>query len=76
MLAAYQSAALGLISILNKREVLFVVIGRIFVIETLSVIIQVLYFNYTKFKHRKGKKIFLILPIHHILKRMDGQKMK
>ncbi|MDR2548277.1 MAG: phospho-N-acetylmuramoyl-pentapeptide-transferase [Rickettsiales bacterium] len=58
-------AALGLISVLIKREVLFAVIGIIFVIETLSVIIQVLYFKYTKFKYGKGRRIFLMAPIHH-----------
>ncbi|MDG7055219.1 MAG: phospho-N-acetylmuramoyl-pentapeptide-transferase [Wolbachia endosymbiont of Menacanthus eurysternus] len=58
-------AALGLISVLIKREVLFAVIGIIFVIETLSVIIQVLYFKYTKLKHGKGRRIFLMAPIHH-----------
>lgn len=53
-------AALGLVSILIKREILFAVIGGIFVIETLSVIIQVSYFKCTK-----GKRIFLMSPIHH-----------
>ncbi|MCM1002137.1 phospho-N-acetylmuramoyl-pentapeptide-transferase [Wolbachia pipientis] len=58
-------AALGLISVLIKREVFFAVIGIIFVIETLSVILQVLYFKYTKLKHGKGRRIFLMAPIHH-----------
>ncbi|QKX03079.1 phospho-N-acetylmuramoyl-pentapeptide-transferase [Wolbachia endosymbiont of Litomosoides sigmodontis] len=58
-------AALGLTSILIKREMLFTIIGVIFVIETLSVIIQVSYFKYTKFKYGKGKRIFLMTPIHH-----------
>ncbi|MDR2978540.1 MAG: phospho-N-acetylmuramoyl-pentapeptide-transferase [Rickettsiales bacterium] len=58
-------AVLGLISVLIKREVLFAVIGIVFVIETLSVIIQVLYFKYTKFKYGKGRRIFLMAPIHH-----------
>lgn len=53
-------AALSLVSILIKREILFAVIGGIFVIETLSVIIQVSYFKCTK-----GKRIFLMSPIHH-----------
>ncbi|MGL9717220.1 MAG: phospho-N-acetylmuramoyl-pentapeptide-transferase [Wolbachia sp.] len=58
-------AALGLTSILIKREVLFAVVGTIFVMETLSVIIQVSYFKYTKFKYGKGRRIFLMTPIHH-----------
>ncbi|MDM8335695.1 phospho-N-acetylmuramoyl-pentapeptide-transferase [Wolbachia pipientis] len=58
-------AALGLTSVLIKREVLFAVIGIIFVIETLSVIIQVLYFKYTKFRYGEGKRVFFMAPIHH-----------
>ncbi|MGL9757688.1 MAG: phospho-N-acetylmuramoyl-pentapeptide-transferase [Wolbachia sp.] len=58
-------AALGLASVLIKKEILFAVIGIIFVIETLSVIIQVSYFKYTKFKYEEGRRIFLMTPIHH-----------
>lgn len=58
-------AALGLTSILIKREVLFAIIGMIFVIETFSVIIQVSYFKYTKFRYGQGERIFLMSPIHH-----------
>ncbi|MDG7056387.1 MAG: phospho-N-acetylmuramoyl-pentapeptide-transferase [Wolbachia endosymbiont of Meromenopon meropis] len=69
-------AALGLISVLIRREILFAFIGIIFVIETLSVIIQVLYFKYTKFKHGSGKKIFLITPIHHHFERKGWSENK
>ncbi len=58
-------AALGLTSVLIKREMLFAVIGIIFVIETLSVIIQISYFKYTKFKYGEGKRVFLMAPMHH-----------
>ncbi len=58
-------AALGLTSVLIKREMLFAIIGIIFVIETLSVIIQISYFKYTKFKYGEGKRVFLMAPIHH-----------
>jgi phospho-N-acetylmuramoyl-pentapeptide-transferase len=50
---------IGLISILIKKEILLVIVGGIFVIEVLSVIIQVV-----SFKTRK-KKVFLMSPIHH-----------
>ncbi len=58
-------AALGLTSVLIKKEMLFAVIGIIFAIETLSVIIQVSYFKYTKFRYGAGRRIFLMTPIHH-----------
>jgi len=58
-------AALGTLAILLRKEILLIIVGGIFVIESLSVIIQVLYFKYTRKKYGKGKKIFLMAPIHH-----------
>lgn len=51
--------ALGLIALFTKQELLLVVIGGIFVLETLSVITQVISFKLT------GKRIFRMAPIHH-----------
>ena len=52
-------AVLGIMAVLTKIEILFTIIGGIFVIETLSVIIQV-----CSFKMRK-KRVFKMAPIHH-----------
>jgi len=57
--------ALGTLAILLRKEILLIIIGGVFVMESLSVIIQVLYFKYTKKKYGEGKKIFLMAPIHH-----------
>ena len=51
---------LGVVSIILKQELLLVLIGGVFVIETLSVIIQVAYFRYSG-----GKRVFLMAPLHH-----------
>ena len=51
--------ALGAIAVLSKHELVLGIIGGLFVVETLSVIIQVLYFKST------GKRVFLMAPIHH-----------
>lgn len=51
--------ALAMASILVKQELLLVIVGVIFVIETLSVIIQVISFKTT------GKRVFKMSPIHH-----------
>ncbi len=51
--------ALAAVAILTKTEVLLIVIGGIFVIEALSVIIQVISFK------TRGKRVFLMSPIHH-----------
>ena len=48
--------------ILLKIEILILLMGFIFIVETLSVIIQVLYFKITK-----GKRIFKMAPVHHHL---------
>lgn len=53
-------ASIGLIALMVKQEILLVLVGGIFVIEALSVISQVLYFKFTK-----GKRIFLMAPLHH-----------
>jgi phospho-N-acetylmuramoyl-pentapeptide-transferase len=51
--------ALGAISICTKHEIVLAIVGGLFVVEALSVIIQVLYFK------RTGKRVFLMAPIHH-----------
>ena len=58
-------AALGTMSILLKKELLLFIIGGVFVMETLSVIIQVSFFKYTKYKYGEGKRFFKMAPIHH-----------
>jgi len=52
--------ALGSIAILIKKELLLVIVGGVFVIEVLSVMLQVL-----SYKYRGGKRIFKMAPIHH-----------
>ncbi len=51
--------ALGAIAVATKHEIVLAIVGGLFVLEALSVIIQVLYFK------RTGKRVFLMAPIHH-----------
>ena len=51
--------ALGAIAVSTKHEIVLAIVGGLFVVEALSVIIQVLYFKST------GKRVFLMAPIHH-----------
>ncbi len=51
--------ALGAIAVATKHELVLAIVGGLFVVEALSVIIQVLYFKST------GKRVFLMAPIHH-----------
>ena len=52
-------------SIAIRKELLIPVFCGIFLIENLSVIIQVAYFKYTKKKYGEGRRIFLMSPLHH-----------
>ncbi|MFP4045191.1 MAG: phospho-N-acetylmuramoyl-pentapeptide-transferase [Rhodosalinus sp.] len=51
--------ALGAIAVATKHEIVLAIVGGLFVVEALSVIIQVIYFK------RTGKRVFLMAPIHH-----------
>ena len=51
--------ALGAIAVCTKHEIVLGIVGGLFVVEALSVIIQVLYFK------RTGRRVFLMAPIHH-----------
>ena len=56
---------IAVIAILVRKELILPILCGVFLIETLSVIIQVGYFKYTKKKLGVGKRIFLMTPIHH-----------
>jgi len=62
---------LGVIAVLLKREILLLIIGGVFVIEALSVILQVLYFKATK-----GKRLFLLAPLHHHFEKLGWSEAK
>jgi phospho-N-acetylmuramoyl-pentapeptide-transferase len=57
--------AFGIIAVLIKKELFIPILGGVFFMETLSVIIQRLYFKYTKKKYGEGKRVFKMAPIHH-----------
>ena len=58
-------AALGMLAILLKKELILPLIGGIFVMETVSVILQTSYFKYTRKKTGTGKRLFKMAPLHH-----------
>ncbi|MGS0741295.1 phospho-N-acetylmuramoyl-pentapeptide-transferase [Glaciimonas sp. GG7] len=57
--------ALGTIAVIVRQEILLFIMGGIFVVETLSVMIQVLYFKYTKKRFGVGRRVLLMAPLHH-----------
>ena len=58
-------AALGTIAVIVRQEIVLAIMGGIFVAEALSVMLQVVYFKYTKMKTGVGKRVLLMAPLHH-----------
>ena len=57
--------AIGTLCVLIKKELLLPTLGGIFLLETISVIIQKVYFKYTKKKYGEGRRVFRMAPLHH-----------
>ncbi|WP_019141991.1 phospho-N-acetylmuramoyl-pentapeptide-transferase [Noviherbaspirillum massiliense] len=57
--------ALGTIAVIVRQEIVLFIMGGIFVVETLSVMLQVMYFKYTKKRFGVGRRILLMAPLHH-----------
>ncbi len=68
--------ALGTLCILIKKEFLLPILGGIFFAETISVVIQVTYFKYTKKKYGEGRRIFKIAPLHHHFEKSGWHESK
>lgn len=56
---------LGTMAIVVRQEIVLFIMGGVFVVETLSVMIQVAYFKYTKRRYGEGRRILLMAPLHH-----------
>lgn len=57
--------ALGTIAVIVRQEILLAIMGGIFVVEALSVMLQVSYFKYTKKRYGEGRRLFQMAPLHH-----------
>ena len=58
-------AALGTIAVIVRQEIVLAIMGGIFVVEALSVMMQVSYFKFTKRKYGEGRRFFKMAPLHH-----------
>lgn len=67
---------IAVLAIAVRKELLIPVICGIFLAESLSVMIQVTYFKYTKKKFGEGKRIFLMSPLHHHYQKMGYHESK
>jgi phospho-N-acetylmuramoyl-pentapeptide-transferase len=57
--------ALGTIAVVVRQEIVLFIMGGVFVAETISVMLQVGYFKYTRRRYGKGRRIFRMAPLHH-----------
>jgi phospho-N-acetylmuramoyl-pentapeptide-transferase len=68
--------AIGTLCVLLKKELLLPIIGGIFFAETISVILQVSYFKYTRKKYGEGRRLFKIAPLHHHFEKSGWHESK
>jgi phospho-N-acetylmuramoyl-pentapeptide-transferase len=58
-------AALGTVAVIVRQEIVLAIMGGIFVVEALSVMLQVTYFKYTKKRFGEGRRLLKMAPLHH-----------
>ena len=58
-------AALGTIAVIVRQEIVLAIMGGIFVVEALSVMLQVGYFKFTKKRYGEGRRLLKMAPLHH-----------
>ena len=68
--------ALGVMAILLKGEFLLVIVGGVFVLETVSVILQTGYFRYTRRRSGEGRRLFRMAPVHHHFEKLGWPEPK
>ena len=67
---------IAVLALVLRKELLIPVLCGIFVVENLSVIIQVSYFKYTRKKYGEGRRIFKMSPLHHHYQKMEIPEAK
>jgi phospho-N-acetylmuramoyl-pentapeptide-transferase len=67
---------IGSLAIIVRKELLIPIFCLVFLVENLSVVIQVSYFKYTKRKYGEGKRVFLMSPLHHHYQKLGYHESK
>ena len=68
--------ALGTVAVIVRQEIVLFIMGGIFVVETLSVMLQVGYFKYSKKRYGVGRRILLMAPLHHHFEQKGWKETK
>ena len=61
----YLGASVAAIGLATHQHLTMILVALVYILEALSVMIQVTYFKYTKKKYGEGRRIFKMTPIHH-----------
>ncbi|MCL2547570.1 MAG: phospho-N-acetylmuramoyl-pentapeptide-transferase [Symbiobacteriaceae bacterium] len=69
-------AAIAAMSLLLRQELLMLLAGFLFIVEMLSVILQVSYFKYTRRRYGSGRRIFRMAPFHHHLEQLGWSEWR
>ena len=67
-------AALGTIAVIVRQEIVLAIMGGIFVVEALSVMLQVSWFKFTRRKYGEGRRILKMAPLHHHFEKSGWQE--
>ena len=67
---------IAVLALIVRKELLIPLLCGVFLIESLSVIIQVGWFKYTRKKHGFGRRVFLMAPIHHHFQKQGYHESK
>ncbi|HEU5080530.1 MAG TPA: phospho-N-acetylmuramoyl-pentapeptide-transferase [Opitutaceae bacterium] len=67
---------IGLIAFMVQQPLTLVIVGAVFIMEMLSVVIQVSYFKYTRRKFGEGRRVFRMAPIHHHFQKLGWPETK
>ena len=68
--------AIGTVSVLTKQEFMLVMVGGVFVLEAMSVMLQVSFFKMTKRTTGVGRRLFRMTPLHHHFEMQDWKESK
>ena len=67
-------AALGTVAVIVRQEIVLAIMGGIFVVEALSVMLQVTWFKYSKKKYGEGRRLLKMAPLHHHFEKSGWQE--
>lgn len=67
---------IGMIAFMVQQPLTLVIVGGVFVVEALSVIMQVGYFKYTRRRFGEGRRLFKMAPIHHHFQKLGWPETK